>query len=127
MASSFDSGPYIDVQTWTSGTSNSFPVSIALHSPPVSISESHLCLHTKERNGPRRIIIRDIICSMMTHQEKLTVWSNAYTAALAGLLSKRINDRDRYTANNVNAITDQCKAFADRAVSDVAVHGDKEE
>jgi hypothetical protein len=65
--------------------------------------------------------------SMMTHQEKLTVWSNAYTAALAGLLSKRINDRDRYTANNVSAITDQCKAFADRALSDVAVHGEKEE
>ena len=39
MARSFDSGAYIDVQTWTSDTSNSFPVSIALHSPPVSISE----------------------------------------------------------------------------------------
>jgi hypothetical protein len=59
---------------------------------------------------------------MMTHQEKLTVWSNAYTAALAGLLSKRINDRDRYTPNNVGAITDQCKAFADKALSDVAAH-----
>jgi hypothetical protein len=39
-------GAYIDVQTWTSGTSNSFPVSIALHSPPVSISESH-CAYTQ--------------------------------------------------------------------------------
>ena len=55
------------------------------------------------------------------------VASNAYTAALTGLLSKRINDRDRYTANNVSAITDQRKAFADRALSDVAVHGDKKE
>ena len=72
-------------------------------------------------------MIGDIICSMMTHQEKLTFWSNAYTAALTGLLSKRINDRDRYTANNVSAIADQCKAFADRTLSDVAVYGDKEE
>ena len=72
-------------------------------------------------------MIGDIICSMMTHQEKLTIWSNAYTAALTGLLSKRINDKERYTANNVSAITDQCKAFADRTLNDVAVFGDKEE
>jgi hypothetical protein len=29
---------------------------------------------------------------------------------------------DRYTANNVSAITDQCKAFAAKALSDVAAH-----
>ncbi len=62
-------------------------------------------------------MIGDIISSMMTHQEKLTIWSNAYTAALTGILSKKINDRDRYTANNVSAITDQCKAFADRTLN----------
>src|SRR5258708_29255793 len=43
---------YIDVQTWTSGTSNSFPVSIALHSPPASISES-LCAYTQKNETDR--------------------------------------------------------------------------
>jgi hypothetical protein len=44
-------GAYIDVQTWTSRTSNSFPVSIALRSPPVSISESHLCYTQKNETA----------------------------------------------------------------------------
>ena len=67
------------------------------------------------------------MASMMAHKERLTVWANAYTAALTGLLSKKIHDMDRYTPNNVSAITDQCKAFADRTLNDVAVFGDKEE
>jgi hypothetical protein len=62
------------------------------------------------------------MASMMAHKERLTVWTNAYTAALTGLLSKKIHDMDRYTPNNVSAITDQCKAFADKALSDVAAH-----
>jgi hypothetical protein len=45
-----------------------------------------------------------------------------YTAALTGLLSKKIHDMDRYTPNNVSAIMDQCKAFADKALSDVEAH-----
>jgi hypothetical protein len=59
---------------------------------------------------------------MMAHKERLTVWANAYTAALTGLLSKKIHDMGRYTPNNVSAITDQCKAFPDKALSDVAAH-----
>jgi len=31
---------------------------------------------------------------MMAHKERLTVWANAYTAALTGLLSKKIHDMD---------------------------------
>ena len=62
------------------------------------------------------------MASMMARKERLSVWTNAYAAALTGLLSKKIHDMDRYTPNKVSAITDQCKAFADKALSDVAAH-----
>jgi hypothetical protein len=59
---------------------------------------------------------------MMTRKEQLTVWTNAYNAALTGLLSAKAAHMERYTANNVGAITDQCKALADQALKDVAAY-----
>jgi hypothetical protein len=59
---------------------------------------------------------------MMTRKEQLTVWTNAYNAALTGLLSAKAAHMERYAANNVIAITDQCKALADQALKDVAAY-----
>jgi len=48
------------------------------------------------------------------------VWINAYNAAVTGLLSAKAPHMERYTENNVSVITEQCKAFADQALKDVA-------
>jgi len=58
----------------------------------------------------------------MTRKEQLTVWTNAYNAALTGLLGAKAAHMERYTANNVSMITDQCKALADQALKDVAAY-----
>jgi len=48
------------------------------------------------------------------------VWIDAYNAAMTGLLSAKAAHRESYTENNVSVITEQCKAFADQALKDVA-------
>jgi hypothetical protein len=58
--------------------------------------------------------------SMISRAEQRTAWTNAYNAALTGLLSAKSAHMERYTENNVSVITEQCKAFADQALKDVA-------
>ena len=58
--------------------------------------------------------------SMISRAEQRTVWLNAYNAAMTGLLSAKAAHRESYTENNVSVITEQCKAFADQALKDVA-------
>ena len=62
---------------------------------------------------------------MLSREQQQTVWANAYSAALTGLLAARTHGMDRFTANNVNVITDQCKAFADRALKDAATQAEQ--
>jgi hypothetical protein len=52
---------------------------------------------------------------MISRAEQRTAWTNAYNAALTGLLSAKSAHMERYTATNVSVITEQCKAFADEA------------
>jgi hypothetical protein len=59
---------------------------------------------------------------MISREEQRTVWINAYNAAMTGLLSAKSAHMERYTENNVNVITEQCKAFADQALKDLAAH-----
>jgi hypothetical protein len=55
---------------------------------------------------------------MLSREQQQTVWANAYNAALTGLLAARMHEMDRFSANNVSGITEQCKAFADQALKD---------
>ena len=57
---------------------------------------------------------------MMTREEQITLWTSTYNAALTGLLVSKMHQLGRFSANNVGVITEQCKAFADQAVKDVA-------
>jgi hypothetical protein len=59
---------------------------------------------------------------MISRAEQQAVWTNAYNAVLTGLLSAKSAHMERYTANNVGVITEQCKAFADQALKDVVAH-----
>jgi hypothetical protein len=59
---------------------------------------------------------------MISRAEQRTVWTDAYNAALTGLLSAKSAHMERYTANNVSVITEQCKAFADQALNDVVAY-----
>jgi hypothetical protein len=59
-------------------------------------------------------------CPMMTREEQITLWSSTYKAALTGLLASKMHQLDRFSAHNVSVVTEQCKAFADQAVKDVA-------
>ena len=54
----------------------------------------------------------------MIREEREEVWTDAYNAALTGLLAAKAGGMERYTANNVSVITDQCKALADQALKD---------
>jgi hypothetical protein len=60
--------------------------------------------------------------SMISRAEQRKVWTDAYNAALTGLLSAKSAHMERYTANNVSVITEQCKAFADQALNDVVAY-----
>jgi hypothetical protein len=55
---------------------------------------------------------------MIAREEREEVWTDAYNAALMGLLAAKAGGMERYTANNVSVITDQCKALADQALKD---------
>ena len=55
---------------------------------------------------------------MMTHEEQERYWTNAYNAALTGLLASKTKAIE-FTANNLTIVTKQCKAFADQAVKDL--------
>ena len=57
---------------------------------------------------------------MMTREGQITLWTSTYNAALTGLLVSKMHQLGRFSANNVGVITEQCKAFADQAVKDVA-------
>ncbi|HET9376360.1 MAG TPA: hypothetical protein VFO40_15405, partial [Chthoniobacterales bacterium] len=65
----------------------------------------------------RPILLRYV--SMISRAEQRTVWINAYNAAMTGLLSAKAAHMESYT-ENVSVITEQCKAFADQALKDVA-------
>jgi hypothetical protein len=41
-----------------------------------------------------------------------------YRWRVAGLLAAKAGCMERYTANNVSVVTDQCKALADQALKD---------
>jgi len=60
--------------------------------------------------------------SVISRAEQQAVWTNAYNAVLTGLLSAKSAHMERYTANNVVVITEQCKAFADQALKDVVAY-----
>ena len=53
---------------------------------------------------------------MISRAEQRTVWINAYNAAMTGLLSPKA----AHMENSVSVITEQCKAFADQALKEVA-------
>jgi hypothetical protein len=55
---------------------------------------------------------------MLSREQQQKVWANAYNAALNGLLAARRHEMDRFSANTVSDITEQCKAFADQALKD---------
>ena len=55
---------------------------------------------------------------MISREEREEVWTDAYNAALTGLLAAKAGGMERYTANNVTVVTDQCKALADQALKD---------
>ena len=55
---------------------------------------------------------------MISREEREEVWTDAYNAALTGLLAAKAGGMERYTANNVSVVTDQCKALADQALKD---------
>jgi hypothetical protein len=55
---------------------------------------------------------------MIRREEREEVWTDAYNAALTGLLAAKADGMERYTANNVSVVTDQCKALADQALKD---------
>jgi hypothetical protein len=59
---------------------------------------------------------------MISRAEQRTVWIDAYNAAMTGLLSTKAAHTERYTENSVGVITEQCKAFADQALKDVAAY-----
>jgi hypothetical protein len=51
-------------------------------------------------------------------REKLELWANAYNAALTGLLASYMHEMQTFTPNNVHVITEQAKAFANKAEED---------
>jgi len=55
---------------------------------------------------------------MISPDEQTFLWAEAYIAALSGLLARKMDDCTHFKANNVHVLTDQCKAFADQALSD---------
>jgi hypothetical protein len=55
---------------------------------------------------------------MLSPDEQTFLWAEAYQAALSGLLARKMDDCTHFSANNVHVLTDQCKAFADQALSD---------
>jgi hypothetical protein len=68
----------------------------------------------------RLILVRYV--SMISREEQRTMWINAYNAAMTGLLSAKAAHMERYTENSASVITEQCKAFADQALKDVAAY-----
>jgi len=55
---------------------------------------------------------------MLSPDEQTFLWAEAYHAALSGLLARKMDDCTYFKATNVHVLTDQCKAFADQALSD---------
>ena len=55
---------------------------------------------------------------MISPDEQTFLWADAYNAALSGLLARKMDDCTHFSANNVHVLTDQCKAFADQALTD---------
>jgi hypothetical protein len=55
---------------------------------------------------------------MISPDEQTFLWADAYNAALSGLLARKMDDCPHFSANNVYVLTDQCKAFADQALTD---------
>jgi hypothetical protein len=52
-------------------------------------------------------------------KEKLEFWADTYNAALTGLLAGYMHEVETFTQNNVQVITDQAKAFANKATEDL--------
>jgi hypothetical protein len=55
---------------------------------------------------------------MISPDEQTFLWAEAYHAALSGLLARKIDECTHFSANNVHVLSDQCKAFADQALTD---------
>jgi hypothetical protein len=55
---------------------------------------------------------------MISPDEQTFLWAEAYNAALSGLLARKMDECTHFSANNVHVLTDQCKAFADQALTD---------
>jgi hypothetical protein len=55
---------------------------------------------------------------MLSPDEQTFLWAETYNAALSGLLARKMDDCTHFSANNVHVLADQCKAFADQALSD---------
>ena len=52
-------------------------------------------------------------------KEKLELWADTYNAALTGLLAGYMHEVETFTHNNVHVITEQAKAFANKATEDL--------
>lgn len=52
-------------------------------------------------------------------KEKLELWADTYNAALTGLLAGYMHEVETFTQNNVHLITEQAKAFANKATEDL--------
>lgn len=55
---------------------------------------------------------------MLTRDQQTTLWTNAYNAALTGLLASKMHHSENFSASNVDIVTNQCKAFANQALKD---------
>jgi hypothetical protein len=55
---------------------------------------------------------------MLTRDQQTTLWTNAYNAALTGLLASKMHHSENFSASNVYIVTNQCQAFADQALKD---------
>jgi hypothetical protein len=51
---------------------------------------------------------------MLTRDQQTTLWTNAYNAALTGLLASKMHHSENFSASNVDIVTNQCKAILER-------------
>jgi len=59
--------------------------------------------------------------AFMNAQEDLTIWANAYNAALTGILST-IKSQPAAASGDIANIAGSCRAFADQALKDAQAH-----
>lgn len=66
------------------------------------------------------------ILPMLSEDQQIQLWVNAYNAALTGLLARNSwlpsQERQIKAGGYYNAVCEECKSFADVALSDALAH-----